>query len=352
MATFESLYQSGHFEEIPVKMASDEASELVKKIEEQNTWFQFFKEPGMEIQKKDKLEVILDAGEEILEEVKESGQLLPLVIVSGILICALLSFNVYWIKSYCSKQSEAKESDDVEKTGDSTETETEADSSMMQQYENEPSRHIPLLLSQSLEEKWRQEMDDLSVQDEELSLCCKNEYGSYESNTEENESKEQDSDKYDNISESSVKIEFEIRTFEAKDVELVKETDVDKDESQKMEKKEKTVKCHFCDQKFQDDNGMRTHCLAKHKYDSRNNSTKQNQLDSGIDSSLENISQSNLPSNIMSIESETNSFTRKSRRRKSGGKNRQGLPLTIPCNLCGGFFATETGLQSHKSSKH
>lgn len=350
MATFESLYQSGHFEEIPVKMASDEASELVKKIEEQNTWFQFFKEPGMEIQKKDKLEVILDAGEEILEEVKESGQLLPLVIVSGILICALLSFNVYWIKSYCSKQSEAKESDDVEKTGESTETETEADSSMMQ-YENEPSRHIPSS-SQSFEERWRQNMDDLSVQDEELSLCCKNEYGSYESNTEENESKEQDSDKYDNISESSVKIEFEIRTFEAKDVELVKETDVDKDESQKMEKKEKTVKCHFCDQKFQDDNGMRTHCLAKHKYDSRNNSTKQNQLDSGIDSSLENISQSNLPSNIMSIESETNSFTRKSRRRRSGGKNRQGLALTIPCDLCDGFFATDTGLQSHKSSKH
>ena len=88
----------------------------------------------------------------------------------------------------------------------------------------------------------------------------------------------------------------------------------------------------------------------------RNCSTDQSQLDSGIESSLENISNvdaSNmLPSNSVSIESDTRSFTRKSVRRKSGGKNRKGLPLTIPCNSCDGFFATNTGLESHKRSKH
>ena len=389
-SAFEKLYKSTHFEEeiIPVKMASDE---LGQKLDQQASWFKFFDEPDMDIQKEDTIKVNLEAGEEILEEVKETAQLIPLMIISGLLVIALVSCNLYWTYSIWSTKRKAKEDSnqktDVEKPDESSEK--EEDSSMIQ-YENEPSR---------MREGGEGDMEEFS--DDELSLCCKYGYGEEDSQddtpeaqteeqksdavsessvliemeiqtieardvthieptnvaqveptivkaTPEDPTQEQDSDEKDTISELSIQIEMEIETFEAKDVAKFEPTE--------LKKKEKTLKCMYCEKKFEGENGRRTHCLAVHRYDMRNCSTDQSQLDSGIESSLENISNvdaSNmLPSNSVSIESDTRSFTRKSVRRKSGGKNRKGLPLTIPCNSCDGFFATNTGLESHKRSKH
>ena len=389
-SAFEKLYKSRQFEEeiIPVKMVSDE---LVVKLDEQANWFNFFDEPDMDIQKEDTIEVNLEAGQEILEEVKETGQLIPLMIISGLLVIALVTCNLYWAYSIWSTKRKAKEDSnqktDVEKPEESSDK--EEDSSMIQ-YENEPSR---------MREGGKGDMEDLS--DDELSLCCKYGYGEEdcENDTPEAQTEEQKSDA---VSESSVKIEFEIQTIEARDVTHIEPTnvaqveptianatpedptleqdsdekdtrselsiqiemeietfeakDVAKFEPTEIKKKEKTLKCMYCEKKFEDENGRRTHCLSKHRYDIRNCSTDENQLDSGIETSLENISNvgaSNmLPTNIVSIESDTRPSTRKSVRRKSGGKNRKGLPLTIPCDSCDGFFATNTGLESHKSSKH
>ena len=335
---FERLYKSGQHEEeiIPVKMAS---KELSKKINEQKNWFSFFQEPEMKMPKKDPIEVLLEATEETLEEVEEIAHLLPILIIGGFLLLALLGFNIYWLKAFFYKKAKSNDKSDIETSNESTDTE---DDCSMIQYENEPSRTNPESLDKI--RKVDIDIDNWSL-GAESSLCCKDD-GIWTHETPENPTEGEDSDDKDTISENSVQIECEIQTFEAKDVVQVEPTE--------MQSKEKKVKCVHCDKSFQNENGMRTHCLAKHRFDSSNNSIEERQMDSGIESSLENISSvdSSLPSNILYVESETKSFARKSGRRRSGGKNRKGLPLNIPCDLCDGFFATISGLQSHKSIKH
>lgn len=374
-SAFEKLYKSESFEEVPLKK-NPYAREQEMNTQIGNDWLFSSQEPKIELENHTKIHLAVEKIEEfIVDEGEELIHHLPLItiIITSLLLVALVGFNIYWLKSLLKNKETRDSNSDIEETEDS---EDPREVSSILHYENELKR-IPDATSNDNPEKENSELTD-----SDSSMSRKS--SDFEDSDHLTEDESSEHKEKDTISQQSILVDLEIETYQAKDV-ITEESTEREDPEEKEEDttsvqfdleietfeakdvttqeailpmKEKNIKCLHCEKRFHDQNGMKTHILSKHKHDSRNNSIDllQNSLGSSLDSHYDSGMETGVESILENTDNADSivprNHTRKSTRKRSGGKNKKKLPLSITCSICNGLFATENGLSKHTLDKH